>query len=484
MPRLSRPATFAYSAGQFAAGLYFAFNSFILSLYLSQYTRNNILIGWLSSTRSFEQSVTQPIVGAASDRLWTRFGRRAPFFLLAMPIVAVLLIFNGLLPVPANPTEPAHLWLVVVTIFLFSLIFNIGIDPYYALLVDVTSSEQRGRKSGWAQMGGFLGQCVLLVLAIFLWTKLPFLVWLTVALGLVAGFGIVALGVRERRERVHEVHERPGAHLSHIRRGRDWVERHPKFAHALRLLHVYRPGVGLVAVGVGLVLYGRALVAEQREASKLLGVRFLYQFGINAAVPFLTLFLRDEIGTNGWSDMLSVFPFLRSLGLANIDPSSMALAISFVLLIMQLLWAAPCGWLGDRFGKKNIFALGLLVMGVSALFCAFATTIPQILFYLIFLAFGNAAQTVLFGVYLADLIPAERVGEFSGLSATAETGGVFLSIIVAGALINLNLYGLQYRMIFILTGVFLFLAVLALRFVKPRLTGPAAELPAAVASET
>src|SRR5919198_556673 len=147
MAYLSRPRTFAYSAGQFAAGLYFAFNSFVLSLYLSQFTTNNILIGWLSSTRSFEQSVIQPIVGAASDRLWTRVGRRAPFFLIAMPIVALLLIFNGLLPTPGTPNEPAHFPLIVLTIFLFSLLFNIGIDPYYALLVDVTTPEQRGRKS-------------------------------------------------------------------------------------------------------------------------------------------------------------------------------------------------------------------------------------------------------------------------------------------------------------------------------------------------
>ncbi len=453
MTHLSRPRTFAYSAGQFAAGLYFAFNTFILSLYLSQFTSNNILIGWLSSTRSFEQSVIQPIVGATSDRVWTRVGRRAPFFLAAMPIVAVLLIVNGLLPTPATPNEPPQLWLVVSTIFLFSLVFNIGIDPYYALLVDVTSSEQRGRKNGWAQLAGFLGQCTLLILSIFLWTKQPFLVWLVVALGLVVGFGIVALGVREPRELPH-------------------------WAHKSKPASAPRRSFG------ALVPYLRDLYHTQREATKLLGVKFLYQFGINAAAPFLTLFIRDEIGLNGWSDMLSAFPFLTTLGLDKIDASSVALFVSFAFLIMQLLWAAPCGFLGDRFGKKRIFALGLGVMGVTALLSAFAMNIPQILFYLVFLAFGNTAQTVLFGVYLADLIPGDRVGEFTGLSAAAETGGTFLSILVAGALINLNLYGLQYRMIFIVTGLFLLLAVVAVQFVKARVTAdvlPSAGAPSGVA---
>jgi len=171
-------------------------------------------------------------------------------------------------------------------------------------------------------------------------------------------------------------------------------------------------------------------------------------------------------------------PFLAAVGLDKIDASSVALLVSFAFLIMQLVWAAPCGWLGDKFGKKRIFALGLGVMGVTALLSAFATTIPQILFYLIFLAFGNTAQTVLFGVYLADLIPGDRVGEFTGLSAFAETGGSFLSIVVAGALINLNLYGLQYRMIFMLTALFLLLAVVAVQFVKARVV---ASLPIAPA---
>src|SRR5207237_9855938 len=115
------------------------------------------------------------------------------------------------------------------------------------------------------------------------------------------------------------------------------------------------------------VQYARDLCRTQREATKLLGVKFLYQFGINAAAPFLTLFIRDEIGLKGWPEMISTFPFLAAAGLGQIDASSVALIVSFVFLILQLLWAAPCGWLGDRFGKKRMFALGLGVMGVTAL---------------------------------------------------------------------------------------------------------------------
>ncbi len=429
MTPLSRSRTFAYSAGLFAAGLYFAFNNFTLPLYLSIFTSNNILIGWLSSTRSFEQSIIQPLVGAWSDRTWTRFGRRAPFFLATMPLVAVLLIFNGLLP-----HDPSLLVIVAMTIFVFSLLFNIGIDPYYALLADATTSEQRGTVNGIAQVFGFLGQVAILVGAFLLYGVHPAWVFGFVAVGLVIGFGTVAFGVRESRERIHVDTSRPAR-------------------RSLREFNAY-------------IL---ALFREQPEAMKLLGVRFFYMLGINAAVPFLTLFMSREIGLTGWSDVLAVLPADFSASLAKIDPGGLAQLMAAVLLLSTGIAALPCGVLGDFFGKKRIFASGLLICGVTGLFAAFATDVPQSLFYMILLGIGNAALTVLFFPYLTDLIPAERVGEFVGLSAFAETGGVFLSILLAGELINLNLFGLQYRLVFLVTAVFLLLAFGAVLFVKSRL---------------
>ena len=54
MNRLTPLQTLTYSLGQLATGLYIAFNNFTLPLYLNLLTNNAILIGWLSSTRSFE----------------------------------------------------------------------------------------------------------------------------------------------------------------------------------------------------------------------------------------------------------------------------------------------------------------------------------------------------------------------------------------------------------------------------------------------
>ncbi len=429
MTPLSRKGTLAYSTGLLAAGIFYAFNNFTLPLYLSLYTSNAILIGWLSSTRSFEQSIVQPLIGAWSDRTWVpRLGRRAPFFLTAMPIAALLLFVNGLLP-----HDPAILWLVVAIVFIFSFLFNVGIDPYFALLADATTPEQRGTVNGIAQVSGFIGQMGLLLAAAFLWSIHPAWVFTVVAVGLLLGFGIVALGVREHGGK-EETHVQ-----RHVSRRRSFLE---------------------------FLVYLRHLFTEQAQPVKLLGVKFLYQFGINAAAPFITLFVVSEIGVKGWPELASAIPFGAALGLGRVDAQGVSQFIPALMLLVMGLAAVPCGMLGDRFGKRRVFGLGLVVMGVAALFAASAVTVPQLMLYVVFIGLGNAAQTVLFFPYLTELIPSSRVGEFTGLSAFAETSGVVFSVLLAGELINLNPFGLHYRLVFIVTGLFILLAFGALLLIR------------------
>jgi maltose/moltooligosaccharide transporter len=430
-PTLSHRKSLAYGCGNLAAGLFYAFNNFTLPIYLSLYTNNAILIGWLSSTRSFEQAIFQPLVGAWSDRTWTRFGRRAPFFLTSMPIAAVLMLATGLIP-----HDPAFLLLAVATIFAFSLAFNVGIDPYIALLADVTTPEQRGSVSGISAVLQFVGQVALLVGATFLWSIHPGWVFVMVAVALCIGFIIVALGVPEKRRHLEAA---PLKHASSTRRS-----------------------------FLSFLVYLRHLFAEQREAMKLLGVRLIYQFGINAAVPFLTLFVISEIGTKGWPELVGGVPILAPFGLERLGAEAVSQQVAAVLLLVTGLAALPVGYLGDRIGKKPVFAAGLLIVGAMALLAAGAVSIPQLLVYVFFLGIGNAATTVLFFPLLTDLVPPTRVGEFAGLSAFAETGGVVFSVLLAGELINLNPMGLHYRVIFIVTGVCLVLGFLAILFVKAK----------------
>ncbi|QZE14024.1 MFS transporter [Halosquirtibacter laminarini] len=85
--------------------------------------------------------IVQPIVGAASDKTWNRFGRRGPY-ILGGAIVATLsmwLMPNASLAVSIIPA-------LVFGALMFALMdgsFNITMQPFRALVADMVSEEQR-----------------------------------------------------------------------------------------------------------------------------------------------------------------------------------------------------------------------------------------------------------------------------------------------------------------------------------------------------
>src|SRR6202011_4427404 len=120
---------------------FYAFNNFVLPPILKSYGAPDLLIGLLSSTRSIEGAVIQPTVGALSDRVWTRFGRRRPFKLVGIPPSVLFFVAAAVVD---------NLGVLAAVIFLFSIFFNVAVDPHTALLADIAPLEQRGWLSGVA----------------------------------------------------------------------------------------------------------------------------------------------------------------------------------------------------------------------------------------------------------------------------------------------------------------------------------------------
>src|SRR5207253_8706414 len=139
MRHLSLATMLLYAAGSVGTGAFYAFNNFVLPSILKASGAPDLVIGLLSSTRSIEGALIQPTVGALSDRVWTRFGRRRPFMLVGIPLSAVFFVAGAF----ANSLLP-----LALVIFLFSIFFNVAVDPYTALLADITPLEHRGWLSG------------------------------------------------------------------------------------------------------------------------------------------------------------------------------------------------------------------------------------------------------------------------------------------------------------------------------------------------
>lgn len=85
--------------------------------------------------------IVQPIIGHYSDRTWTRFGRRKPYFFVGSILAAIGLIF---MPQSAALTSfmPA-LWVGAGMLMVMDASFNIAMEPFRALVADLLPSDQR-----------------------------------------------------------------------------------------------------------------------------------------------------------------------------------------------------------------------------------------------------------------------------------------------------------------------------------------------------
>ncbi|MDT8408859.1 MAG: MFS transporter [Wenzhouxiangellaceae bacterium] len=90
--------------------------------------------------------IVQPIVGYYSDRTWTRFGRRRPFF-MAGAVLTTLALF-------VMPNSPA-LWIAAGMLWIMDASINISMEPFRAYVADQMPPKQR--PAGFAMQSFFIG---------------------------------------------------------------------------------------------------------------------------------------------------------------------------------------------------------------------------------------------------------------------------------------------------------------------------------------
>ncbi|QYF88340.1 MFS transporter [Brevundimonas sp. PAMC22021] len=90
--------------------------------------------------------LVQPIIGHFSDRTWTRFGRRRPYFLVGAILTTLALI--------AMPNSPS-LWFAAAMLWIMDASINITMEPFRAFVGDNLPEEQR--TAGYAMQSFFIG---------------------------------------------------------------------------------------------------------------------------------------------------------------------------------------------------------------------------------------------------------------------------------------------------------------------------------------
>ena len=90
--------------------------------------------------------IVQPIVGAMSDRTWTRLGRRRPFFLAGAIIASICLV---LMP------NSSALWVAAGLLWIMDASINITMEPFRAFVGDKLAEKQR--TLGFVMQSFFIG---------------------------------------------------------------------------------------------------------------------------------------------------------------------------------------------------------------------------------------------------------------------------------------------------------------------------------------
>lgn len=134
--------SFGFLGIQFGWGLQLA-NMSPIYKYLGA-EESNLPYLWLAGPMT--GLLVQPIVGAMSDRTWTKLGRRRPYFLVGAILASIALI--------AMPNSSA-LWMAAGLLWILDASINITMEPFRAFVADNLPEEQR--TLGFVMQSFFIG---------------------------------------------------------------------------------------------------------------------------------------------------------------------------------------------------------------------------------------------------------------------------------------------------------------------------------------
>ena len=198
-PKFNYGKLFLIGFGFFGTSVLWSLYNVYVPLLLSQrFGLDSVAIGFFMSIDNIAALFIQPPVGAWSDRVRTKLGRRLPFILVGAPIAAIAF---GLIPIAAS--LPVFVACTVTTI----LAMAFWRTPVVALMPDVTPSHLRSQANGIINFMGGVGMVLgTSIGGILVKQNQAFPFWFGSALVILAAI-LVLIFVREPKVPVDEVKE-------------------------------------------------------------------------------------------------------------------------------------------------------------------------------------------------------------------------------------------------------------------------------------
>ncbi|MCT4672914.1 MAG: MFS transporter [Prolixibacteraceae bacterium] len=388
--------------------------------------------------------IVQPIVGAASDKTWNRFGRRGPY-ILGGALVATLsmwLMPNASLVVSLIPA-------LVFGALMFALMdgsFNITMQPFRALVADMVSEDQRtlgySVQSFLINTGAVIGSILPYVLTNMLGVaneapegQVPAsVIWSFYLGGAILLISVLWTVFRTKEYEPKTYCEQNG--LDHD----TWInDKNEKKS----LIENISDFFGLM-----------------KNMPKTMMQLAIVQFFSWFALYIMWVYTTSAVAQHVWGTTIhdtSSSAYQEAGNWVGIMFGAYSLFAAIFSILMTRIAKA--------IGRKTTYMASLILGGIGYISMFYITSPNALIFSMIGIGIAWAAILAMPYSILSESLPADKMGVYMGIFNFTIAGPQIISGLIGGVILT-SLFGNQAIYMMIVCGVSMLLAALAVSFVK------------------
>jgi MFS family permease len=339
------------------------------------------------------------IWGCVSDSSKSRFGRRKPLLIIGSSTTAILMVGFGL--------STNYWWLFICDGILIAITSNMFHVTNRALIPDIWETEKRGKINSFMFIGSSIGSAFVWITSLLLLPgesqtfdrQTHQMMFLIAALGLIIAAICVGIIVKEPPIPTYIIQNHWTISLKSLFDFKA-LKKHPDF----------------------LKMFGASLIVIMAS---------------NAFRPFILISLQELSFSRDLIIITAVF------------------LISAISLVMYLLFKGL-----DRIGRKRVTFVCLFLAPIGCFLLGFSrgALFPSMIGLTILFPFMTALDIAI-GTWTQDLLPEDERGKFLGIINIGKAAGQAPGALLAGWVADVFKDTLGVYAVFIITGLFLFLAI-------------------------